>query len=145
MENSEQEVQIMNFKAMTGWEDREKAVSFLKDNNWDEIQAVNNFLASQHQAPQVPPQIPDQMNMQPERIPAQPQRLMDDFDYYDRQFYGQDPTQQNPFEMPDIMGGIKSWFGSAKDKLFGWTGGKYFLKEIKAKYPKIKYDKIGFV
>jgi len=137
MEKYDNEDKIMTFMAMTECKDRNIAVKTLENSGWDEIAATNTFLAGQHQS-QPPVHLPAP-------APMYGERLYDDHGYYDQRFYGQDPTAGPNFEMPDFMGGIKGIWGSVSDRIFGCSGGKYFMKELKAKYPKLDFSKINFL
>lgn len=134
MEDNSIEEKIMTFMAMTECKDRNVAAQVLERNNWDEISAANTYFAQQHEQPAYIP----------EPAPMRNERLVDDYAYHDRQFYGQDPNPFPRIEMPSIFGGISSFFGSVKDSIFGWAGGKYFLKELSDKYPEIDYSNIHF-
>lgn len=134
MDDNWDEEKIMTFMAMTECHDRNTAIRLLDDNNWDEVIAANTFFAEKHTEP---PQVRAP-------IPSRSERLIDDYAYQDRNFYGQDPFEGPKFEMPNILGGIGSFFSNLKDQVFGCSGGKYFLKELKDKHPDTNFNGIDF-
>lgn len=112
MEGDTDEEQVMNFMAMTECQDRSVAVRVLEQSNWDLITATNTYFADRSNPPPNP-----HLRATPQEFHAE--RLIDDYGYNDRNFYDQDPGFMPKIEMPNIFGGIGSFFGNIKDSIFG--------------------------
>ena len=136
MEQSEDEEKIMTFMAMTECQNRNTAIRLLEKCNWDEVTAANTFFAEKTKpSPEPYARPPDA---------SHGERLIDDYAFQDRNFYGQDPTALPSFEIPNIFGGIGKMFRNFKDSVVGCKGGRYFIKELEDKYPKADFTSIPF-
>ena len=77
--------------------------------------------------------------------PQRTLRLVDDYDNHNSNgFYEEHTTLFPKLKPPAIFGEISSLFGSIKTQIFGMSGGKYFIKELKQKYPENDFSEINF-
>jgi hypothetical protein len=136
MEANEDEEKIMTFMAMTECENRNTAIRLLEKSDWDEVSAACTFFAEKSQHPTQPYVRP------PDAVHGE--KLIDYYDFHDKNFYGQDPTVLPSIEMPKFFGGISKMFSNFKDFVVGCTGGRYFIKELEDKYSKIDFSVIPF-
>jgi len=103
----------------------------LGKHNWDEVAAANTYFAEKTQK---------QNNIRPPDV-VRGDQLINDYEFQDRNFYGQDPTILPEIKMPRIF---KNIFSYVKDTVVGCSGGRYFVKELEEKYPEIDFSKIDF-